>query len=133
MPKAKTTPTNPKNNEEFGWHHIEAEGELAVDVAQTKKDLVVIAAVAGVKPEDVSITIDHDVLTIRGQRENKQKFDAEDYFYEECYWGGFSRSIILPMEVQKDKAKASIKEGILIVKIPKAKPNSEIAIKIVDE
>ena len=134
--KAKTTKkkaTKPTASSEFGWHHFEAEGELAVDVAQTKKDLVITAAIAGVDPDDLSITIDHDVLTIRGHRTKKKKFKDEDYFYEECYWGGFSRSIILPVEVQKDKTKASVKNGILSVTIAKAKLASAIPIEIIDD
>jgi len=138
MPKAKVKTvkkkaTKPAVSPEFGWHHFETEGELAVDVAQTKKDLVVTAAVAGVEPDDLSITIDHDVLTIRGHRAKTKKFKDEDYFYEECYWGGFSRSIILPVEVQRDKTKAAVKNGILTVTIAKAKPTSEIPIEIIDE
>ncbi len=117
----------------FSWDYFGPEGELAVDVAQTKKDLVIVAAIAGVRVEDIHISIDHDVLTVRGARNSDQKFSAEDYFYQECYWGAFSRSIILPVEVHKEKAKAKMKDGILTITIPKTKTTTAISIEVVDE
>ncbi len=138
MPKAKPTRTiigsdsSSPNVEHFRWEHFGSEGELAVDIAQTKKDVVVVAPIAGVDPDQVSIAIDHDVLTIRGVREREQNFNAEDYFYQECYWGAFSRSIILPVEVVKEKTKAKIEHGILTITIPKAKITSEIPIEVIE-
>ena len=118
--------------EHFRWEHFGTEGELAVDIAQTKKDLVIVAPIAGVDPDQVSIAIDHDVLTIRGVRERAMNFGPEDYFYQECYWGAFSRSIILPIEVIKEKAKAKIEHGTLTISIPKAKATSEIPIEVIE-
>jgi HSP20 family protein len=97
---------------------LEAEGQLAVDVYQTEDELVVQSTIAGVKNEDLEISIEEDVLTIAGER--KQPSDEErEYFVQECFWGRFSRKIILPVEVNVDKAKASLKDGILTVRIPK--------------
>lgn len=141
MPRAKAaqkTGTDtpfilPEPAREFSWHHVTQEGELAVDVAQTPSSLVIIAAIAGVELEDLSITIDHDVVTIRGARKREKQFPAEDYFYHECYWGPFSRSVILPVDVQKEKAKATLKNGILMITIPKARTTSAIPIEVIDE
>lgn len=96
----------------------EAEGQLAIDVYQTEKEIVVQSTIAGVKPEDLDISIEKDMVAIRGQRERPEK-DNKHYFYQECYWGPFSRQIILPEEVDGSKAKAAMKEGILTITIPK--------------
>ena len=104
--------------EEKKW--LKTEGELTIDVYETNLDIVIQSPVAGVKPEDFDISIEDDMLEIRGIRkkpeEDKNKIN---YFHQECYWGAFSRKIILPKEVDNSRAKASIKEGVLTIKIPK--------------
>jgi len=96
----------------------EAEGQLAIDVYQTESDLVVQSAIAGVRPENLDIALEKDILTIKGLRE--KPFDEEgDYFSQECYWGPFSREIILPAEVDPNQATAKMKEGVLTIRIPK--------------
>jgi HSP20 family molecular chaperone IbpA len=99
-----------------GW--FETEGQLAIDVYQTEKELVVQSAIAGVKPENLDILIEDDVLTIRGNRERLLE-QEENYFTQECYWGPFSREIILPVEVDPGRVEAVMKEGILTIRIPK--------------
>jgi len=99
-----------------GW--FKPEGQLAIDVYQTKKELVVQSAIAGVKPENLDISIEGDVLTIRGNRERLSE-PEENYFTQECYWGPFSREIIMPVEVDPGRVEATMKEGILIIRIPK--------------
>ena len=98
----------------------EQEGQLTVDVFQDDSNVVIQSTIAGVAPEDLDVSITNDMVTIRGER--RQSFDAEeeDYFYQECYWGTFSRSIILPVEIDADRAEAKIKNGILTIRIPKA-------------
>ncbi len=98
----------------------EQEGQLTVDVFQDDSNIVIQSTIAGVAPEDLDVSITNDMVTIRGER--RQSFDAEeeDYFYQECYWGTFSRSIILPVEIDADRAEAKIKNGILTIRIPKA-------------
>jgi len=98
---------------------FEPEGQLAVDVYQTENDIIIQAAIAGVRPEDLNITVENDVLTIRGKREAQFKEEKKNYFYQECYWGRFSREIILPVEVDASRTKATMKENVLTVKIPK--------------
>ena len=96
----------------------EAEGQLAIDVYQTENDLVIQSAIAGVRPENLEIALEKDILTIKGIRE--KPFNEEgDYFSQECYWGPFSREIILPAEVDPNQAAAKMKEGVLTIRIPK--------------
>lgn len=95
------------------------EGELLVDVYQSDDNIIIRSTIAGVRPEDIDIDINNDMITIRGRRTEEIVAPEEDYFYKECYWGGFSRSIILPCEVQASKVKASLKNGVLTVTLPK--------------
>lgn len=97
----------------------EGEGQLAIDVHQTPNEIVIESAIAGVNPEDLDISVTSESVTIRGKREHEKKVKEEDYFYQECYWGKFSRSIILPQEIDPEKTQASIKNGVLTIKLPK--------------
>ncbi len=108
-------------------------GQLAVDVYQTKDDIIIKSTIAGVKPEDIDIAINNDMITLRGKREKDHEVTDDDYYYRECYWGGFSRSIILPCEVKVDKIKASMKNGILSVVLPKATTVSKVTVVKVKE
>jgi HSP20 family protein len=97
---------------------LEPVGQLAVDVYQTENELVIQSAIAGVKSEDLDISLEGDVITISGER--KKPFEEkEDYFSQECYWGKFSRQIILPVEVDPNRIEASLKDGILTIRAPK--------------
>jgi len=98
---------------------FESEGQLAIDVYQTEKDLVIQSAIAGIKLKDLDISIEKDRLTIRGKREKPAENEKVNYFYQECYWGPFFREIILPAEVNPTKAQATFKEGILTIRMPK--------------
>lgn len=108
-------------------------GQLAVDVFQTADEIVVVAPVAGVKPSDLSIHITDEVLTIEGSRNFQFKALGSDYFTQECFWGSFSRSIILPESVDTSNVKASFKNGILTVQIPKVEKIRTRMIKIQEE
>lgn len=110
---------------------MEAEGQLAIDVYQTEKELVIISAIAGIKSEEIDITVEGDLVTIRGKRE-KPFMEEEDYFTQECYWGPFSREIILPTEVDPERTKASMKSGILTIRIPKIIKDQRTVIRIKD-
>ncbi|MFA6253192.1 MAG: Hsp20/alpha crystallin family protein [Patescibacteria group bacterium] len=98
---------------------FDEEGQLSVDVYQDKNNIVIKSTIAGVDPDNIDISFHNDMLTIRGERQQDQTISEDDYFYKECYWGSFSRSIILPLEVQADKIKATIKNGILTIVLPK--------------
>ncbi len=91
-----------------------------IDVYHTEKEVVVKAALPGLKPEEVDISLSGDYLTIKGEIKAEEKIEREDYLYREHRYGAFSRSIVLPGELQTDKAEASFEDGILIVTIPKS-------------
>jgi HSP20 family protein len=97
-----------------------SEGQLTIDVYQTDNDIVIKSTIAGVKPEDLDVNINNDMVTIRGERKNEEEVPEENYYYQECYWGNFSRSVILPVDVISDKSEASMKNGILTIRLPKA-------------
>lgn len=98
----------------------DAEGQLTIDVYQTDTEVVIKSTIAGVKPEDLDVTINNDMVTIKGERKNEEAVNAENYYYQECYWGNFSRSVVLPIDIISDKAEASLKNGILTIRLPKA-------------
>lgn len=110
-----------------------AEGELPVDVAETENMLIITAPVAGVNPDALSIHLNGDVLTIRGTREREVAVSDEHFFSEECYWGAFSRSIILPVDVRTENATAAFKNGMLTITIPKYVKTRHIPIVVIDE
>lgn len=113
------TSTQPAPEEESNWV-ADQEGQLTIDVYQTDSDIVIKSTIAGVKPEDLDIQINNDMVTIRGERRKEDSVRDEDYYYQECYWGAFSRSIILPVDVEANKSEAIMKNGILTLKLPKA-------------
>lgn len=105
---------------ERNWADGEPEGQLTVDVYQTPGEIVIESAIAGVRAEDIDINVTPDSISIRGSREREKRADDEDYLYQECYWGRFARSIILPQEVDPEGAEVTFKNGILTVRLPKA-------------
>lgn len=118
-------------SKEEGWLPDQyEEGQLSIDVYQTPEHLVVKSTIAGVKPEDIDISINNDMLTIRGRREMNEVVRDQDYLYRECYWGSFSRSIILPIEIKAEKIEAFLENGVLTVMLPKAKTSKQISIKV---
>ncbi len=98
----------------------DAEGQLTIDVYQTDEAIVIKSTIAGVKPEDLDVAINNDMVTIKGERKNEEAVPDGNYYYQECYWGPFSRSILLPVDIIADKAEASLKNGILTIRLPKA-------------
>lgn len=97
----------------------EMEGSLTVDVYKTENEIIVQSTVAGVGPDDLEVNITNESVTIHGKREKMEKIEDKDYFYQECFWGKFSRSIILPEEVDPEKSTAVLKNGILTIRMPK--------------
>jgi HSP20 family molecular chaperone IbpA len=101
---------------------VSPEGELALDVYVTPTHVVVRSALAGVKPEDVSISILNDLLTIRGRRVDEERVATDRYVVQECYWGSFSRSVVLPVSVDSEGAEAVLKHGILKITLRRVAP-----------
>ncbi len=98
---------------------MESEGQLTVDVYQTTSEFCIQAPIAGISPEDLDIGVENEMLTIKGERRLPEDGENKDYFYQECYWGPFSRQIILPDDADTTRIKASLKNGILTVSIPR--------------
>lgn len=106
---------NDDENEEIG----EREGQLAIDVYQTDKAIIIESPIAGVDTDNLDIHITNESVSIRGERRQFEEVKDENYFYQECYWGRFSRSVILPQEVDPDASDAKIKNGVLRIVMPK--------------
>ena len=113
------------------WPDVDQpEGELSIDVFHDQDNIYIQSTVAGVKPSDLQISVHHDMVTIRGERKNEHQAAGDDYFCRECFWGRFSRSIILPFNVQTDKILAELTDGVLTVTLPKLKRQRNIPISV---
>ena len=123
--------TENDGQEEASWSEGEPEGKLTVDVYQTATAVVVESAIAGVKAGDIDINVTSDSITIRGSRKREKTVKDEDYLYQECYWGKFARTIILPQEIDPENAEVTFKNGILTVHLPKANRKKSRKLKIV--
>lgn len=108
----------------------DCEGELSIDVFQDEKNLYIISTIAGVEPDDIEISLNNDLLTIRGFRHNGESIVDKEYFCQECYWGGFSRSVVLPVEVKTEEITADLKDGVLTIALPKLERKRNIEIKV---
>jgi len=114
-------------------HVLTPLGEVAapaLDVYQTPVEIVVKTALPGVKPEDVSIDITADTLTVKGETKAEQEVKREDYLHQERRYGAFSRSVVLPGGLKSDKAEATMEDGVLTLTIPKAEETKPKAIKV---
>lgn len=100
------------------WFESSDEGQLSVDVFRDGNSLVVRSPAAGAKPEDIDVAVNGDLLTIRGKREDSRMINEDDWFHREVHWGSFSRSLVLPVDVVADQAEATLRDGILEVRIP---------------
>jgi HSP20 family protein len=118
------------HREEEAWADNEPEGQLTVDVFQTPNEIIVESAIAGVRPDDIDVNVTTDSISIRGNRRREKSVRDEDYIYQECYWGKFGRSIILPQEVEPDGADVAFKNGILTVRLPKANKKKTRKLKV---
>lgn len=106
------------------------EGQLSIDVYETEKDIIIKSTIAGAKPNDLDITMDNDMLTIRGKRHDINEEENRNYLYQECYWGSFSRSVILPVEVDSKKIDASLENGVLTITLKKVKKASKVGVRV---
>ena len=114
------------------WHEQETEGQLSVDVLETKDELVIIATMAGTKPQDIELHLHNDFLTIRGRRSHPVE-NVEEFFMQECYWGLFSRTIVLPTDVKSELGQSEYRNGVLTIRLPKSSPRTSIPILVVEE
>lgn len=111
--------TEPANQKEEDWMS-DYEGALNIDMYQTKDNVIIKSTIAGVRPEDIDITVANDMVSIKGERTQEENIPQDDYFYQECYWGSFTRSVIVPVDIDSEHIEADYKDGILTIIIPKA-------------
>ncbi len=109
------------------------EGQLALDIYQTAGDIVILAPIAGVKLTDINVAVTEDVLTIKGKRNLEFDVPEEDYFTQECFWGDFSRSIVLPAAVDTTRISATFKDAVLKITIPKSEKTKTRIVRIKTE
>ncbi|MBP9669135.1 MAG: Hsp20/alpha crystallin family protein [Candidatus Pacebacteria bacterium] len=114
------------------WQDDAQEGseELPIDMYQTTAFVVIKALIAGVMPGNVDIVLTRDMVTIKGVREDDREAQEDGYFRRELYWGAFSRTILLPEEVDVDAAEASEKHGVLVIRLPKINKAKETKLKV---
>jgi len=97
------------------------EGQLSVDMYQTDHELIIVAPVAGTPPDQLQVSITDDIITIKGRRELpiKETLSEENLYLQECFWGNFSRALILPAAVDLNRVEARFKNNVLTIRIPK--------------
>ncbi|MEO8637571.1 MAG: Hsp20/alpha crystallin family protein [Candidatus Taylorbacteria bacterium] len=108
----------------------DSDGQLTVDVYQNPTDIIIRTMVAGVRPEDLDISITREMVTIKGKRESGREISEQDYFFKELYWGTFSRTILLPQEVEVEDAEATEKFGLLTLRLPKINKEKQTKLKV---
>lgn len=118
-----------KNDARWLDSDLLTEGQLSVDVYETEDKIIILSTIAGARAKDLKISLHHDILSISGTREQPKSIPADSYLYQECFWGPFSRTIILPSEVDTKKIKADLENGVLSISLIKL-PSQEISIEI---
>lgn len=129
-PEEEPPQSNPEENPDTDADSEKREGQLTVDVYQTPTHIVVQAPMAGVKPDDIDVSINNDMITIRGKRHQKNEIGEDNYYYREVFWGPFSRSILMPSEVDSNRTEASFKQGLLTIKMAKINKEGVQQIKV---
>lgn len=115
------------------WNELASEeGQLAVDVYRDQDELLIRSPIAGVDVDELDISINGDLLTIRGERKPLGPLQEDDWFYKECYWGPFSRSLVLPLDVYSEKTEATILNGILTIRIPIRMEQHRLQVRALD-
>lgn len=127
-----TPPNRPQHQHTQEWMEDEDEtdGQLAVDVYQTPDEIVVRTIVAGIDPEELDISISRDMVVIKGRRDDGAECGEDDFFHKELYWGSFSRSVLLPAEIEVEEAEASAQHGLLEIHLPKIDKEKQRKIKV---
>ena len=130
LPLEKKLPSKSSKDGEAWFDEESEDGELTIDVYQSPSEIVIKSMVAGVKPEDLDISITRDMVTIKGKRETERTVSDDDYFHRELYWGSFSRTIMLPAEIEVEEADAVEKHGLLIIRLPKIDKNRQTRLRV---
>ena len=117
-----------EKKEEVGqeeWMSDTSQGQLVVDIYEKDEALIIESTIAGVKAQDIDITIEPDLIVIRGERKKSKRVENRRYYYQECFWGKFSRTLVLPFPIKPDQVKANFRNGMLIISLPKAEEKSK--------
>jgi HSP20 family protein len=114
---------------EEAWEEEQPVGQLAVDVYETKEKLVVKARTAGVNKSDLDVSISDGILTISGTLTSGEE-EVDQWHLQECYWGEFSRTIALPVQVKEEEVEAVLKDGVLTISFVKVKQEQARKIEI---
>ena len=123
------TPKRGEEKEEWMEESVE-EGQLTVDVYQTQNDIVIKTIVAGLRPEDLDISISRDMVAIHGKREEVREAGDDDYYHRELYWGSFARTILLPEEVDVEASEATERHGLLTIRLPKVDKRRQTKLRV---
>ncbi len=115
---------------QFAQTEDDTEGQLPVDVYQTQNEIVIRTFVAGVRPDDLNVSISRDMVVIEGSRDERDQLPESDYFTRELFWGSFSRTILLPQEIDVDLASAGAKDGLLSLVLPKLDKTRQTKLKV---
>lgn len=119
---------SPKAEEDMNM--AEEEGELTVDIYDHDDAIVIQSTVAGVKPEDLEVSITSDMVSIKGTRQPMDNVPEDRYYYKELFWGTFARTVILPEEIDEHNTEAALKHGLLTISLPKKKKGLAHAQKV---
>jgi HSP20 family protein len=134
MAKTSNLSAKPEtDNQEKNLYLPDEEGQLTIDVFQTPDEFVIKSTIAGVNAEDLDIDIRDDMVIVRGQRRKDEEVAENGYLYQECVWGAFSRTVILPEEIDTAKAKANLKNGVLTIRLPKLRRATQKKVAIEEE
>mgnify|MGYP001010031416 CR=1 FL=1 len=134
QPLIDPIPVHDQEVENQEWPSLgEEEGQLALDIYQTDDAVIVKSTIAGALASEIEIFLAEGMLTIKGRRESTETVSADAYLYRECYWGRFSRSVILPVEVKSDRVTASLHNGVLTIVLPKVKRLKSTTIRVADD
>lgn len=120
----------PARGERQAQETTRPEGHLPVDMYQTPTDIIVRTFVAGVRPDELNVSISRDMVVIEGSREERSEVSGPDYFSQELFWGSFARTIMLPQEVDVEGSSASSKDGLLTITLPKLDRARQTKLKV---
>lgn len=116
---AASAPTAMRDSQSPHHWSLFEEGQLLVDMYENPDSIVVRSFVAGVEPDDLEISMHNDMLTIRGRRHDVEEIHDDRFFHRECYWGTFSRSVIIPKPIDIEAIQALFKNGVVTILLPK--------------
>lgn len=107
-----------------------ADGQLPVDVFQNPNEIIIRTFIAGVRADEINLSISRDMVVIEGSREEQEQIIDSDFFIRELFWGTFARTILLPEEVDVDASTANAKDGFLTITLPKLDKKRQTKLRV---